>query len=111
MEKLLELLNQFEKERIEAVNAKWLPYNIKLSFRPYTEETLTNKAYKGCQLEICSKYYRFIKWLVQNDKINISMLWKKTDMWFGDKYTREESLLMVLSISNRPIKDLISYLK
>ena len=39
------------------------------------------------------------------------MLWKKSDMWFGDKYTRDESLLMLLSISNKPIKDLISILR
>ena len=43
---------------------------VKLSFKPYTKESLTNKAYRSCQLEICSKYYGFIKWLVDNDKID-----------------------------------------
>jgi hypothetical protein len=32
-------------------------------------------------------------------------------MWFGDKYTRYESLLMLLSIQKNPIKFLISMLK
>ena len=60
---------------------------------------------------IICKWYNFIKRLVKNNKIDISMLWKKSDMWFGDKYTRDESLLMLLSISNKPIKDLISILR
>ena len=60
---------------------------------------------------IISKSYGFIQWLVDNDKIDLLKLWKKSDMWFGDKYTREESLLMLLSISDTPIEDLVSLLK
>jgi hypothetical protein len=63
------------------------------------------------QAYIVSKSYWFIKRLVDNNKIDISKLWKKSDMWFGDKYTREESLLMLLSISDTPIEDLLLYLK
>lgn len=122
MEKLLELLNQFEKARIEAVNAKWLPYNIKLSFRPYTEDTLTNKAYKGCQLEICSKYYRFIEWLVSNNKINFLLIPNEIkEIWIPMKinwkimYWFDSSdyywLLMLLSIQDNPIEFLCSVLK
>lgn len=127
MKKLLTLLNEFEKKRIEAVNAKWLPYNIKLSFRPYTERDLTNEAYRSCWLEICSKYYGFIKRLVDNDKIDTQNLitymnWTSltfnkvpsTDCASIDKtwnnfYT--ECLLMLLAIQDNPIEFLISILK
>ena len=122
MEKLLELLNQFEIARIDAVNAKLLPYNIKLSFRTYTEETLTNKAYKNCQLEICSKYYRFIEWLVNNNKINFLLIPNEIkEIWIPMKinwkimYWFDSSnyywLLMLLSIQDDPISFLISVLR
>ena len=114
MEKLIELLNEYEKKRIEAVNAKWLPFNIKLSFRPYTEESLTNKAYRSCWLEICSKYYWFIKWLFDKDKIDWSKFHKysfyKKDNKFIQYYDCE-SLLMALSIQDNPIDFLCSVLK
>lgn len=127
MEKLLKLLNQFEKARVDAVNAKWLPYNIKLSFRPYTERDLTNEAYKSVWLEICSKYYRFIEWLVRENKIDTqnlitymnwtSLTFNKVpstdcaniDKTWNNFYT--ECLLMLLAIQDNPISFLISVLK
>ena len=127
MEKLIELLNEYEKKRIEKINSEWKLF-VKLQFRPYTEESLTDKAYRSCWLEICSKYYGFIKWLVENDKIDLDAY--KT-VYSGDLDKRKtltmssgwdefyqvtehwvyESLLMLLSISDTPIEDLISYLK
>jgi len=112
MEKLIELLNQFEKARIKKVNAKWLPYNIKLSFRPYTEEYLTNKAYKSSQLEVCSKYYGFIKHLVDNDKIDTQKFREKAKfLILSNSIKYYEFLIMELSIQKKPIKFLISVLK
>ena len=110
MEKLIELLNEFEEynkncEFDEVYN--YYPYRIWYEWDFETDLT------KNCMniTFIMSKTFWFIKWLVENDKIDISKLWKKSDMWFGDKYTREESLLMLLAISKNPIKELISYLK
>ena len=66
---------------------------------------------------IISKEYEFIKWLVDNDKIDLDKTWyKKADfqeVWNWDWRTVRwyEMLLMLLSISNSPIDDLISYLK
>ena len=114
MEKLIELLNQFEKARIKKVNAKWLPYNIKLSFRPYTEEYLTNKAYKSSQLEVCSKYYGFIKHLVDNDKIDLLKLTcmnpRYTEIIDSDFFW-DDIIIMILSIQDNSIEFLISILK
>ena len=94
MEKLIKLLNEYAKV-LGIWDYVWW----------HNKETVENSDY------IFTKKFWFIEWLVENDKIDISKLWKKSDMWFGDKYTREESLLMLLAISDTPIDDLISYLK
>ena len=49
----------------------------------------------------------FIKWLVENDKIDISKLYHDMRLEFWDYYW----LLMQLSISDTPIEDLVSYLR
>lgn len=108
MDKLLELLNQFEKERIEKVNAKWLPYNIKLSFRPYTEEHLTNKAYKDCQLEVCSKHYGFIQRLAKHFMLNVTKLDARIALL---DFNVTDRMLMALAISEDPITLLVDCLK
>lgn len=73
---------------------------------------------------IVSKKFWFIKWLVENDKINLRkadadiskdiVLWRELD--FMDfmifrRFSDYEKVLMLLSISSSPIEDLISYLK
>ncbi len=66
------------------------------------------------QTYIISKQGWFIKWLVENDKIDFSNLkieelisW--TDLFYS--FSKTEVLLMLLSISDTPIENLISYLK
>lgn len=56
----------------------------------------------------------FIKWLVENDKIDFDGI---QNVFYRNKrykeyrdYSDYESLLMLLSISSSPIEDLISYL-
>ena len=55
------------------------------------------------RLILISKEYEFIKWLVENDKIDESKIF--CDQWLY------YSLLCKLAISDTPIEDLISYLK
>ena len=112
MEKLIKLLNEYEENRIEKINSEW-KLMVKLSFKPYSKESLTNKAYRSCQLEICFRYYGFIKWLVDNDKIDYTQLewyslWEtvKNDWW-----TNYICLLMILAVSDSPIESLTLYLK
>ena len=60
--------------------------------------------------EIISKKFWFIKWLVENDKIDTS----KIKCWYIYNDTEEDkvkNVIMNLSISDTPIEDLISYLK
>jgi hypothetical protein len=63
---------------------------------------------------IISKEYGFIKWLVDNDKIDNSKFYDKNILkWFVTltKEEKSDSIIMNLSISDTPIEDLISYLK
>jgi len=68
---------------------------------------------------IISKKFWFIKWLVDNDKIDRDKIIEKSDfmpivsnkVWDFLQPTEEQELLMVLSISDNPINDLITYLK
>ena len=109
--KLLELLNEYQN--------KYIPdYPIRAS-----EETINS----GREILISKKYW-FISWLVENDKIDTDAY--KT-VYSGDLDKRKtltmssgwdefyqvtehwvyESLLMLLSISDTPIEDLLLYLK
>ena len=121
--KLLELLNEYEKE-ITQVN-----------YTPecWTATTRGNLSYLSystlySDLLLISKNYWFIQRLVEQDKIDTDAY--KT-VYSGDLDKRKtltmssgwdefyqvtehwvyESLLMLLSISDTPIEDLISYLK
>jgi hypothetical protein len=105
MEKLLALLNQFEKYK-----KSWFTWRSIDSYDNCvywvdcdweTEITMYSDLY--------SKYYGFIKWLVDNDKIDFDkiQIWFQLTLW----YWKYDSLLMLLSISDTPIADLVSYLK
>ena len=74
---------------------------------------------------LISKEYWFIKWLVENDKIdkkkidtrlvrNVESHYDEEWYWVENSYedySDTDTLLMLLSISDTPIEDLISYLK
>jgi len=120
MEKLIELLNEYEKEKTNQNVRFWNYYQ---NWFHYLED---GQSYS--ELLIISKKYGFIKRLVENDKIDLENLqcvfswninkWKtlmeETD-WYEryewTEYEATESLIMLLSISDTPIEDLISYLK
>ena len=97
MEKLIELLNEYSKNI-------WY----------FNEEDLQwqTKAW------ILSKEFWWVKWLVENDKIDTDIVYEK---WFLAKtYDKDEvweyfepyeEILMLLSIQDEPINFLISILK
>jgi hypothetical protein len=89
MEKLIELLNEYSKN-IWYFNKEDLQWQTKAW--------------------ILSKEFWWIWWLVENDKIDIDKLEKKV---LKENLIRkfDEWLLMLLSISNSPLEDLILYLK
>ena len=109
MEKLIELLNEYEKD--------WLNEFEKYTERWYCERTkqiLCGKWENNNELtpyEIISKQYWFIEWLVENDKINLNKI-KLFSIFKEDwYYNAYESVLMALSISDTPIEFLCSMLK
>lgn len=94
MEKLIELLN-------ESTNGRF-------------------KSEQDLRLCIEMRWYcrNFIKWLVENNKIDIERLHKIVDysLEIKENYVNahdynSDCLLMLLSISDSPIEDLILYLK
>ena len=106
MEKLLNLLQEFYWENRKFSNDNWL-----LTMTNWVE----NLSGAYAQTYIISKQGWFIKWLVENDKIDTESYCRITSIerkWEKDVYRDEvDSLLMLLSISDTPIEDLISYLK
>lgn len=100
--KLLDLLNEYDGR-----NHWW----------DYDEEDLDINAEDNSVLEIISKQFWFIKWLVENEKIDLENI-KETFYvrsfqkdWTAIKYEYYEELLMLLSIQDEPLKFLISILK
>ena len=98
MEKLIELLNEYDE------------------IREYVEVDLEDEL---ISLRIISKWYWFIKRLVENDKIDRDEIIINSDFmpvafdrkWEKYEWSEEKQLLMLLSISDTPIDDLVSYLK
>ena len=101
MEKLLNLLQEFYWENRKFSNDDWL-----LTMTNWVE----NLSGAYAQTYIISKQGWFIKWLVENDKIDLDKIPYLTDeLWWGfDEY---EEVIMILSISDEPIRFLISILK
>lgn len=115
MEKLIELLNEYKK-------IKWYDWNTEITNYDTDTGSFTN-GYSWLEYEIViGKRYWFIKWLVEEDKIDFSLIPNKIkEIWipmkinWEIKYWFDSSdyywLLMLLAISDTPIEDLISYLK
>ena len=103
MEKLIELLNEFDSPKLWKETDKWID-NIWKIYEFHSE------------LQIISKKYWFIKRLVDNDKINRDKILKEN--WLFRKYFYDleyvknyDRLVMWLSVEDNPTKFLISYLK
>ena len=103
IETLIELLNEFD------------------IFREYVEVDLED-CNDPIVLRVISKNYGFIKWLVDNDKIDfdtipnkIKEIWMPILIQWEIQYWFDSSdlywLLMVLSIQDNPIEFLVSILK
>ena len=128
MEKLIKLLNEHRREKVK--KQSWI---TQWHYNGYTF-SLDNLMAQQAELLIISKQYWFIEWLVENEKIDRDNVRLRKSLWETDTsdideiiytiknsdyhyvmreapYEAEETLLMLLSISDTPIEDLISYLK
>ena len=110
MEKLIELLNEYEKELNTGL--RWRIDEMYWMLWRWLNLMWVDQY-------LISKHYWFIKWLVENDKIDFEwMSWHANIIKYlrdAKKYEWEQIkewvMLMLLSISDAPIEDLISYLK
>lgn len=115
MDRLVDLLNEYERSKgtnLEITNWKWVYWNLSYFW------------YGNWYSEfLCiSKRYGFIQRLVENDKIDLEKLDKKSErkpmysfeeewkIWFK-LFEVYESLLMLLAIQENPIEFLCSVLK
>ena len=106
MNKLIELVNEYEwYTDIPTWTLSWANEPLYWWWTAYASAYL-----------IPSKKFWFIKWLVDNDKIDFNKCWRCYEINSTyDHYNLEDKqdlwLIMLLSISDTPIEDLISYLK
>ena len=121
MDKLVDLLNQFEEEKAKYWN-QYCNWQYIWGRPICTTSYDMNRIVQFSDLLIISKMYEFIKWLVDNDKIDRVEVWSewktKPTYWFTtEPYTTcksiklENTILMVLSIKDNPIEFLVSILK
>jgi hypothetical protein len=118
MEKLIELLNEYDS---------WWAYDDYYWLFQYWQD---RDAYRLCKYQLVSKEYGFIKWLVDNDKIDHKIYgdmkftaikqWVLIDKKSGStaQETREiiengciDTFIALLAIQDEPIEFLISILK
>ena len=114
MEKLIELLNEYEKKERKSEFyewEKWIWWEFNLFRRDTRDEEWSHIYSDTADTYVISKKYGFILWLVENDKIDFEM--EMDTLPFREKYDIKKSdfLIMLLSISDTPIEDLLLYLK
>lgn len=114
MEKLIELLNEFRP----AVSCA----NFKEHYEFIDDDICLIREWMDGEEEqfpmyVCYKKGEFIKWLVENDKIDS---WTRNPLFITElvgeqekqmPYSFYEEMLIRLALSDTPIEDLISYLK
>ena len=108
MDKLVALLNEFEKEKKSWFTWRSIDsydncvYGVDCDWE--TEITMYSDLY--------SKQYWFIKWLVDNDKIDYKKFEDSIERYYDlEDYYLSEQVLMFLSIQDNPIEFLISILR
>lgn len=116
MEKLVKLLNQYEREK------EWLPEDFEdyviweVEWDNIIQWSVDPDARWYFNYYIISKDYEFIKWLVDNDKIDRDNILKNNWLFRYFFYDLEyvkvyQRLIMFLSVEDNPLDFLISILK
>lgn len=106
MEKLIELLNEY------LCPFSWyIQYHNENGFK----RTPTKSAVEWDRMlqdeYVLGKSFGFIKWLVENDKIDLLQLDNRIALSMSIEFNKVERVLMALSISDTPIDLLCSLLK
>lgn len=118
MEKLIELYYEYKLDLLKReMRVNWATEReIEMADTEKVEEEELNG-----DLNKLSELKPFVKWLVDNDKIDFKKVYnvwtiEKVFYYEGqvdstEEFNREDEVLMLLAISDTPIEDLISYLK
>lgn len=114
MEKLLQLLNEFYP--VDQWKKEYYIENSMVYVRDYDDDDIFN--YEIFTLNIISKKFWFIQWLVENNKVNRIKEVINDIEYYGhwqienvDCYSQYDSLLMLLAIQDDPIEFLVPLLK
>jgi hypothetical protein len=114
MEKLIELLNEYEVEkkpsRLQRNYYLWFVHNF-WKWIMYIDEEWEDVDDYRTDYEIISKEYGFIKWLVDNDKIDDELKYNNLYRAIEKDFNKDDRIIMLLSIQDNPIEFLISILK
>lgn len=119
--KLIELLNEYEEYQYKTEWVSMYHWEI-LTWSIIARSNYSDKLLDISEPLVYSKSYKFIQRLVDNDKIEYrKVIEKEIEIWFKlvrfkdfpkkRKDEDVEEVLMLLSISDTPIEDLISYLR
>jgi len=104
MEKLIELLKKYDKEK--GLHTNWkITQNNRIQIYG---KWVCSESY------LVSKSYGFIKWLVENEKIDYEKVksWEwNGSRWHFETVQPEYYIIMLLSIQDNPIEFLVSILK
>jgi hypothetical protein len=129
MEKLIELLNEYEKEELKSEFyewEKWIWWDTNLFRRDTRDEEWSHIYSDTADTYVISKKYGFIWWLVENDKIDLVKVYENLTNYEIEIRIRavkellennEEDtiaylkLLMLLAIQDEPIRFLCEILK
>lgn len=126
MEKLIKLLNEYEKEERKSEFyewEKWVWWKFNLFRRDTYDEEWSHIYSDTADTFVISKKFWWIKWLIENDKISIAVLceqelkswWELNNEQLNGKESWvsyfTENTLMLLAIQDEPIKFLTSLLK
>lgn len=102
MDKLIQYLNEYEDWIVSWVKEYSEEFGV---FILNTEQMMEEEI-------IISKSFGFIKWLVDNDKIDFDKIYSKTRIYtFGKGVSDTDYVIMILSIQDNPIEFLVSILK
>lgn len=126
MEKLLKLINEYEESRWTVID-DWLTEEERESWAIIEEKPLRSEFQwhlRHCNANTVafekdtfdayalSKKYGFIKWLVDNNHIDLDEVADRMESWMNtDNSCDIANVQMDLAISDNPISDLISILK
>ena len=124
MKKLINLLNEYEYSIFEDKSLapqRWDIQDWVVFEKDFCEDLDNPRDLTMDVTHLISHRFWFIEWLVKNDKINfykLEKIWYKKTICEYDwqyreivEYSDYETLLMLLSISDTPIENLLLYLK